>query len=182
MVSRNSSSSKARQAVRQVWWHPTGRGLSALMGIVLVAGALLLFVWFSVHQASPSVTFFQASPTAASTANDPLAAAGITLATPAQGQQPQLTRQQALTLVNQIEPGMAAQAGKVDAQYTLFSYTRPTTSQPVFQDVPVWLVHYAQVSEPPPDSGADSHATREQHDFYVFLDATSGKELLAVWL
>lgn len=182
MASRNSSSSKAHQAMRQVGRRPTGRGISALIGIVLVACTLLLLAWFSVHPASPSVTFFQASPTAASTANDPLATAGITLSAPAQGQQPQLTRQQALTLVNQIEPGVAVQAGKVDAQYTLFSYTRPTTSQPVFQNVPVWLIHYAQVSEPPPDNGADSHATQVQHDFYVFLDATSGKELLAVWL
>lgn len=182
MVSRNSSSLKARQAGRQGWRHPTGCRISALIGLVLVVCALLLLAWFSVHQANPRVTFFQANPTVSSTANDPLGAAGITLSAPAQGQQPQLTRQQALTLVNQIELGVAARAGTVDAQYTLFSYTRPTTSQPVFQNVPVWLIHYAQVSEPPPDAGADSHAVRAQHDFYVFLDATSGKELLAVWL
>lgn len=179
-IRKTSRLSRAETQQGQV--STTTRRLSALLGVVLVVLALFAFIWLYVHQAHPNLTFFLPASPATSTASDPLAAAGITLSAPAQGQTPQLTRQQALVLVNQLEPEIAAQAGTVNAQYTLFSYTNANTSQPVFQAMPVWLIHYAHVSEPRPDTNADSHASRAQHDFYVFLDANSGRVLLAIWL
>lgn len=163
------------------------RQFSAITGAVLVGMALLWFVWLLVRQLSPglvSITFPlpNVMMNSASGQSDPLAAAGITLSSPAQGQEPLLTERQALLLANQIEPGVAGRAGGVDAQYTLFSYHSANSSYPDFHNVPIWLIHYTQISEPPPNTSADPHASTTHHDFYVFLDANSGRELLAIWL
>ncbi len=158
------------------------RRFSAGLGIVLVGLALLWSGWLYLHQTNPTLPFLSFGSTATPVPGDPLAAAGITLSTPAPGQEPQLTRAQALLLVNQKEPEVAGRAGSVNAQYTLFSYKSANASQPAFDAVPAWMVHYTQINEPPPDTSADSHASPAHHDFYVFLDATSGKELLAIWL
>lgn len=158
------------------------RRFSAGVGIVLVGLALLWSGWLYLHQTNSSVPFLSFRSSSTPAPGDPLAAAGITLSTPAQGQQPQLTRAQALLLANQKEPTVAARAGLVDARYTLFSYKSADAAQPVFNAVPVWMVHYTRINEPPPDTSADSHASRAPHDFYVFLGAQSGKELLAIWL
>ncbi len=172
----------ARKGARQGQPDVTTRRISAFVGLALVGLALLWFVGLYVHQAHPGLSFFTPAHTSPSTVSDPLAAAGITLAAPAQDQKPSLTRQQALVLANQMEPGIAAQAAVATAQYTLFSYKSPHASQAAFQDVPVWLIHYTHINEPRPDTAADSHASRAHHDFYVFLAASSGRELLAIWL
>lgn len=181
MAIRKPSQASRRLSTRRTVPKAPSRRFSALIGVSLIVLALLWFAWLYLHQINPGLSFLtfstQAQPSATS---DPLAAAGITLTTPAQGSQPRLTRQQALLLTNQIEPTIAARAGAVDAQYTLFSYTRANT--PSFHDTPVWLVHYSQVTEPHPDTTVDSHALRTHHDFYVFLDANSGRELLSIWL
>ena len=160
------------------------RRLSAYLGVGLIVLALCGFAWFSVHLAAPGVHFVWpfVGQAGANTSNDPLAAAGITLSTPAQEQPPPVSRAQALFLANQTEAGIAARAGAVDAQYTLLTYKSAQASQPVFQEQPAWMIHYAHINEPPPDKSADSHASRVPHDFYLFLDATTGKTLLALWL
>jgi hypothetical protein len=177
---RKSTRKQPQEAVRYQF--------SAIIGGALIALALLWFVWLLIRQMNPlmnSITLpmpgsFVQNPPASS--GDPLAAAGITLTSPTQGQEPALTKQQALLLAGQIESAVATRAGGTDVQYTLFSYSSPDTSQTSFHNVPVWLIHYSKVSEPHPDTSADPHASTVQHDFYVFLDATSGQELLAIWL
>jgi hypothetical protein len=158
------------------------RRFSAGAGIVLVVLALLWSAWLYLHLTHPGLHFLFPGNSSTAVPNDPLAAAGITLSTPASGQEPRLTRAQALLLANQMEPEVAARAGAANAQYTLFSYKSANSSQPVMRALPAWLVHYTQISEPLPDTSADSHAARAHHDFYIFLDAQSGKELLAIWL
>lgn len=167
---------------------PVSRQFSAIVGIALIGIALLWFVWLLVRQFSPSMVSFNLPlpnimmPQSSNAQADPLAAAGITLSTPAQGQEPLLSQQQALLLAAQMEAPIATKAGGVDARYTLFSYRGNNAAGASFHNVPVWLIHYSGVSAPPPDTHADPHATRAAHDFYLFLDANSGRELLAIWL
>lgn len=163
------------------------RQLSAIVGVALIGVAVLWFTWLLVRQASPGIVslnfpFPNLLPRSTNAPVDPLAAAGITLSAPPQGQEPGLTQQQAVLLADQVEPQMAAKATEIKAQYTLFSYQGSGSGAASFQDVPAWLIHYSGISEPPPDTGADPHATGAKHDFYVFLDANSGRELLAIWL
>lgn len=182
------SGAAAHKSARQRQPDSALRQFSAIIGAALVGVAVLWFVWLLVRPLSPglvSITFPvpgilpQNPPNAP---KDPLIAAGITLSSPAQSQQPLLTRQQAIFLVNQMEPQVAAHAGGVNAQYTLFSYHGGSSSASGFQNVPVWLVHYTSVAEPRPDTAADPRASSTQHDLYVFLDANNGRELLALWL
>jgi hypothetical protein len=42
-------------------------------------------------------------------------------------------------------------------------------------------VHYTHVASAGPDTAADPHASNAPHDCYIFLDASSGKELFAIW-
>lgn len=168
---------------------PFVRYFSAVVGGGLIALALLWFAWLLVRQVNPTMgslaqplagSFLQAL-TPSPVNSDPLLAAGITLASPGQGQVSAFTKQQALLLAGQLEPA-AAKAGSVTAVYTLFSYTAPNASQKSFHDAAIWLVHYSKVPEPHPDTSADPHAASASHDLYVFLDATSGQELLSLWL
>ncbi len=165
-----------------------GRQWSAIVGGALIVLALFWFAWLLARQFNPALRTITISfPGASSqntpgTADNPLAAAGVTLTQPAQGQEPTLTRAQALLLVAQLEPAAAAHAGGVDAQYTLFSYSHTGAGQVSFHNTPVWLIHYSNITEPPPDTSADPQAARVKHDFYVFLAANSGQELLVLWL
>lgn len=167
---------------------PIFRQFSAIIGIVLIGIALLWFVWLLVRQVNPvgislKLPLPNIMPQQSSNAPaDPLAAAGITLSSPAQGQEPLLSQQQALLLAAQIEAPIAARAKGVDASYTLFSYQGNNAAGTSFRNAPVWLIHYSGVSAPPPDTAADPHASSASHDFYLFLDANSGRELLAIWL
>lgn len=157
----------------------TARRYSALVGGVLICLALIWFAWLVAHQfngGSVAIHFpfaGQPRPTAQSTV-EPLVAAGITLATPPRNQEPSLGQQQAQVLADQLVPQAAAHAGSTSATYVLFSYKKS-------QAVPAWLVHYSRVGGPGPDTGADPHASSVPHDCYVFLDATTGQELLALW-
>lgn len=157
---------------------------SAYAGVGLIVLALCGFAWFSVRLAVPGIHIVLPflGQGSASASSDPLVAAGITLTTPAQGEQPRLSRVQALFLANQMEPEVAAQAGAVDARYTLLTYKSAQATQPAFQERPAWLIHYMRINEPSPDTSADSHANYAHHDFYLFLDATNGNAFLALWL
>jgi hypothetical protein len=185
-----SEGTTTRNSLRKRTTDRTTRQFSAIVGSALIGVALLWFIWLLVRQLSPamvSISFPLPIPGAPSqpTANppaDPLAAAGITLSAPAQGQEPLLTRQQALLLTTALEPQIAAQAGGSDARYTLFSYRGSNSAAVSYHDVAAWLVRYTGISEPQPDTAADPHAADTHHDFYVFLDANSGRELLAIWL
>lgn len=162
------------------------RRISAIAGGLLICLVMVWFVWLVVHQINPSVVTIQfpftnqAQPTVQPTV-DPLLAAGITLSTPAQGQTAQLTQSQALLLANQMEPQAAAHAGSVSAQFVLVSYKGNTTTTGEVSGAPVWLIHYSNVSGVAPDTAADPHATNTSHDCYLFLNASSGQELLALW-
>jgi hypothetical protein len=163
------------------------RQISAIGGAILVGVALLWFLWFYVRQANPALATFtwpilNAHNTAVSTP-DPLLAAGITVVSASQSQQPLIGRQQALLLADQMQPGVAAKAGGVSLDYVLCSYHNPNpTSIVTFQNTLAWVIHYTKVSEPNPDTSADPKASANQHDVYVFLDANSGKELLTIWV
>lgn len=161
------------------------RQVSAIVGAALIGAALLWFAWMLVRQLNPgaaSITFPFSGPMAQNSTQapaDPLVAAGITLTTPGQEQTPRLSKQQALLLAGQIESQVAERASGVSVEYILLSYTAHNSN---FHDVPAWLVHYTGVVEPGADANADPHATNTPHDLYVFLDAQSGQELLAIWL
>ncbi|HEY1348452.1 MAG TPA: hypothetical protein VGF67_02355 [Ktedonobacteraceae bacterium] len=167
----------------------TSRRFSAVAGGILIAVAALWFLWLLVRQVNPGVVSLRlpfspnAQPTRSANAPvDPLAVAGITLSAPPQGQQPGLTQQQAVLVAGQAEPQAAAKAAGFDARYTLLSYQAITSGSGGFHNVPVWLIHYRGISEPRPDTAADPQATGTMHNFYVFLEASSGRELLAIWL
>lgn len=178
----------ARRAARKRQPDSAMRQISAIVGAALVGVALLWFAWLLVRQLNPgaaSITFPFSGPMAQNstqTPADPLVAAGITLAVPGQDQTPKLTKQQALLLAGQMEPQVAARASGVSAEYTLLTYTARNSTAASLHDVPAWLVHYTGVAEPGADTAADPHATNTPHDLYVFLDAQSGQELLAIWL
>lgn len=163
---------------------PQSRRFSALAGGLLILAAALWFLWLLMRQMSPGMVSFHfpfPNPLPARSANvpvDPLAAAGVTLAAPLQGQEPGLTQQQAVLVAGQVEPQAATRATEVDARYALFSYQGSASG---FHNVPVWVIHYRQVAEPRPDTAADPGAAGAKHDFYVFLEASSGRELLAIW-
>jgi hypothetical protein len=184
MAIRKTTRSKGTAARKRPPGLPS-RHFSAVVGGALIGVALLWFAWLIAHQLNPgipSLTFPLPGNLPANAPADPLAAAGITLSSPAQGQEPLLTRQQAILLVNEMETQVASRANGVDASYTLFSYKGSNPAVASSHGVPVWLVHYTKISEPHPDTAADPHASSSHHDFYVFLDANSGRELLAIWL
>lgn len=191
MAVRKTSRSRgtiADRSARKRTPDSVARQFSAIVGAALIGVALLWFAWLLVRQLNPgtlSIVFplpGTLSQTSANEPTNPLTAAGITLSTPEQGQKPLLTQQQALLLANQAEPQVAVHAHGVDAVYTLFSYKDSNSTSSSWQDVPTWLVHYTGVEEPQPDTAADPQATHRSHDLYIFLDASSGQELLAIWL
>lgn len=162
------------------------RWLSALIGGLLICSALGWFIWLLVSQQQSGLVFripftnTQNQPTAQPSV-DPLLAAGITLATPDSAQTSLLSQQQALVLANQLEPQAAARARSISAAYVLFNYKGSTPMPGGLSGVPAWLIHYSRVASAGPDTAADPHATNAPHDCYLFLDANSGQELLAVW-
>ncbi len=162
------------------------RRISAIAGGVLICLVAVWFIWLVMHQINPGIASIQlhftgqAQPTAQPAVN-PLLTAGITLSTPAQGQIAQLTQAQALLLANQMEPQAAAHAGSVSAQYVLFSYQGNAATTGAEQNAPVWLIHYSNVRGTAPDTAADPHATNPSHDCYLFLNASTGQEVFALW-
>lgn len=111
----------------------------------------------------------------------PLLAEGIVLAHA--NQKPALSQQQALVTANQLEPAAAAQAKSTSAKYVLLNYSNLSTpgAHPHLLNVPVWMVWYQRIPlEPTGASGDPATSPHSQYDLFVFLDANSGKEVLAV--
>jgi len=113
----------------------------------------------------------------------PLVAAGITLGHASRT--PALDQKQALLIASQLEPDAATNAKKTSSEYVLLNYTSTSASasHTNLSNVPAWMVLYQQIplapGDPSVDPNAPSHGT---YDLYVFLDANSGKELLAIWV
>ncbi len=158
------------------------------MGAVLLLGCCVWLGWLVLHQ--QGIPLKLTFPTTAATPKldnaiaqiPPLLAEGITVAAP--DGQPALSQQQALLLAAQLEPDAATQARTITASYVLLNY--PNVSTPAthasLNNVPVWMIWYQNVPYVPADASVDpTPFPLSHHDLYVFIDATSGKELLAVW-
>ena len=163
------------------------RQSSKIVGIILLVVAAVWLGWLVFYRGAPagiSILSFPGLPPLNTPIGQPspLVAAGITLGRPSQ--LPALNQQQALLIASQLEPDAAANAKKTSSEYVLLNYTSTSTSSShsSLRNVPVWLIQYQQIplasADPAVDPNAPANAT---HDLYVFLDANSGKELLAIW-
>ena len=164
------------------------RRASKVVGVILVSMAFLVLGWLLLKHFGLRVSgqSFLPQPgldaTALPTAQiPPLAAAGISLGHPTQT--PALTQQEAMFIASQLEPGAATKAKNTSAQYVLLSYggTNTSTSYSGFHNVQAWMIVYQQIPLAPANLGVTPFP-RTHYDLYVFLDANTGKELLAVWL
>lgn len=160
---------------------------SAIIGSILLCIAFLWLAWilFFRHGPPPSISFPGFAPTAAPAEVQipQLIAEGITLGHADQAAK--LSQQQALFIAGQQEPDAAARARSVSARYVLLNYstTSTPTTHPNLVNVPVWVVWYQHIVQDPADPSVDATpSAHPYHDLYVFLDANSGKEVLAVWV
>lgn len=151
-------------------------------------GCCIWLGWLLLHQQSIPLKLTFPTTIGAPNLNSsiaqvpPLLAEGITIASP--GGQPPLSQQQALLLAAQLEPDAATHAKTTTASYVLLNY--PNVSTPAthanLNNVPAWMIWYQNVPYVPADSAVDpTPFPLSHHDLYVFIDASSGKELLAVW-
>lgn len=112
-----------------------------------------------------------------------LAAAGVSLGHPTRS--PALTQQQALVIAGQLEADAATKAKKTSAQYVLLNYigTGTSTLHSDLNNVPAWMIMYQQIPLASTDPSVDTTPFPQEHqDLYVFLNANTGKELLAILL
>jgi hypothetical protein len=183
------------------------RLISAVIGGVLLILAIVGFAWFWNYGQAPSLlpaltnidrhstgvpllhfpTFGRAQgqiPTASTIEQVPaLVAAGITLQHPTLT--PALNQQQALLIASQLEPEAAANAQSTTSQFVLLDYTNRSnaSAQPALNHVPAWMIVYQGIPQQPNDASADPKPNPQtSHNLYVFLNATTGKELLAIWV
>nr|BBH95563.1 hypothetical protein KTA_37620 [Thermogemmatispora argillosa] len=106
--------------------------------------------------------------------------AGIILGTPSQPAS--ITQEQALLLASHWQPEAASKAKKVLARYVLLTYIPHNASRPQIEKVPAWMIIYEQIPLQPADASVDpTPFPRSSYDFYLFLDAKSGKVLLSLW-
>ncbi|QBD78424.1 hypothetical protein EPA93_21470 [Ktedonosporobacter rubrisoli] len=163
--------------------------ISKVLGIVLlIIGCIWLArIFLSPHTGTEGAVkwrFPGLVPGAGSEDQIPaLQAAGITLSSA--DQQPGLSQQQALLLADQLEADAAMKARNKTARYVLVSYSSTATpaAHTPLNDVPAWLIWYQQIPLQASDAEVDpTPSPQSSHDLYVFLDANSGKELLAVWV
>ena len=165
------------------------RVTSGVVGGILLGLAGLWLAWLLLHQfagnaipappAPPMIGAFPTSPTDSQLA--PLTAEGIALGHPSQT--PALSQQQALLLASQLEPGAASKSKTTGARFVLLSYPDKSTlaAHPNYHDVPTWMIVYQRIPLEPADASVDpTPFSRSSYDLYVFLDANSGKELLAI--
>lgn len=171
---------QARATSRKAAGKPS-RAVSGIIGGVLIGLAGAWAIWLLLHQFSTSIPLPPGLPPAQNATPvsqiSPLAAEGITLA-PA-SQSPALPRQEALLIAQQLEPDAATSAKQTTAQYVLVTYPAASNlaAHPSLHDTPAWLIEYHSVPLAPGDSSASGRST---YDLYVFLDASSGKELVVV--
>jgi hypothetical protein len=162
------------------------RVMSGAVGAILLALAGIWLAWLLLHQfAGPAIpappTINVAPPNSPELQITPLVAEGIMLGHP--DKTPGLSQQQALLIAGQLEPNAASKAKMASAQYVLLNY--PDKGTPAthadFHNVPTWMVHYRGIPLEPADPAVDpAPLPHSSYDLYVFLDANSGKELLAV--
>lgn len=165
------------------------RQITGIIGGILLGIAVLWIIWRLFHPTAgevslPILPIPGLAPTYPAVQQvPPLAAAGVTLGTPAQAST--LNQQQALLLARQLEPDAAANAQKTIAEYVLLSYnsTSPSSPHHSLSKIPAWMVVYQRIPLAPADASVDpTPFPQSYHDLYVFLDAGSGKELLTIWV
>ncbi len=174
-VPKNSTSSQSHRIGKAV-------GGALIVFACLWLGLLLLFRLGVIGGAAGLLLLPLPAHTPTATVS-PLTAAGISLGRPTQA--PALTQQQALLIASQLEPDAATQSTKTSAQYVLLNYagTHTSTAHAGFSNVAAWMVIYQQIPLAPGDPSADpTPFPQTHHDLYVFLDANSGTELLAIWV
>ncbi len=166
---------------------------SAIVGGLLLALGCIWLGWLVIGQhgglnlgfGAPhfSLPGFNAPTAVSETQIPPLAAEGITLGH--FDQVPALGQKQALLLASQLEPDAATKAKTVVARYVSLTYTSTGTAHAHtnLSNVPVWLIVYQQIPLLPADASVDpTPFPHSYHDLYVFLNASSGKEVLSVWV
>ncbi|GHO89109.1 hypothetical protein [Dictyobacter formicarum] len=161
-----------------------GRG-RFIGGLLLGVGLFwLLWLLFFHPAAVPVISHWSmsdvASPPlpAAVLQSTPLAAAGIALRTP--NNSPSISQLQALQLATQAEPDATGGAKKIDTYYVLLAYTATAHNQnsASFSNLPVWLIWFQQVSQPPTNVAL---STQPPQDLYLFINAQTGQVELTVW-
>lgn len=151
---------------------------TAILGSALLLGALIAgwFVLFH-RQGGVFISFLPgagADATAPAQQSGPLLSSGITLTST--DQQPALSQQQALAIARQFEPGAAATASNVSARYVLLTSTS-------LKNVPTWMIWYQKIPATSTLTNIDpTPPAQTTHDLYLFLDATTGEELLSIWI
>ncbi len=149
----------------------TGIVGGVLLAVALVWGFLLVFHPSLASRISSSLPPLPGVASTPTTQFSALQAEGITLAHPSQA--PGLSQQQALLIASQWEPDAARQAKSTKATYVLLNYPAGGNGSTSFNNVPAWMVVYQQVPV--------TYSSQSHQDLYLFLDASTGKELLAIW-
>lgn len=166
----------------------TSHRISGILGGGLLALGVLWLGWLLLHQlggpALPGIPILNFAPTTPpNIQSPPLAAVGITLSQ--SNQTPTVKQQQALLIASQLEPDAATKAKSTTAQFVLLNYQNKGTpaTHADFNNVPVWMVLYQKIPLPSADPAVDpTPLSHPSYDLYVFLDASSGKELLKIQL
>lgn len=173
---------KKRQQIRSPLHSLTG-----IVGGGLLVLALLWAAWLVLHPAlRPNLSSLpllgNLAPTPTTQAVIPaLTAEGITLGHPSQT--PALSQQQALLIAGELEPDAATNAKSTSASYVLLNYpVGKDATHANLTDVPVWMIVYQKIPRQPADASVEpTPLALSYQNLYVFLDASSGKELLAIW-
>ncbi len=164
----------------------SSRAISGVVGGILLVAGIVGLVWLLTHQrpfllALPLPGLAPTRPPAVQISS--LLAASITLGHPTQP--PALNQQQALLIASELEPDAATHAESASTQYVLLNYTNKTTpaTHPDLNNYPAWMILYQNIPLAPGDVSVDPTPFPQSHqDLYVFLDANTGKELLAIWV
>lgn len=161
------------------------RFISALVGGLLLALGLvwLGLLLLSQHQSIshlPALSIPGLGSTSVSVVQIPqLATVGITLSHT--NQTPTLSQQQVLLIASELEPEAASKAKNVSAQYVLV--TSASTLRTSLNKTPAWMIWYQQIPLEPADAAVDpTPYPHSYHDLYIFLDETTEKELLSIWV
>ena len=175
MIRRRNSAADTRDA--------PSRRLSGIVGGILFAIGILWIGWLLLasHSNVSDIPLWPGISNPSAPINvqaTPLLAEGISVSLA--HQTPSISQEQALTLANQYEPDAATQAKNVSAKFVLLNYAPVAPAiHNDFNNTPVWMIWYQRIPLAPNDPSA---STRSSHDLYVFLDGTTGKEVLKVWI
>ena len=94
-----------------------------------------------------------------------------------------LSQQQALLIAGQLEPDAASKAKSTSASYVLLNYpVGKAATHTNLSDVAAWMIVYQKIPRQPAAASVEpTPLPLTYQNLYVFLDANSGKELLAIW-